>query len=207
MDYNLKTSYYLNIKMNRILTNICVGAVSSIAGGTVVHFKEKDNIENLKKENEELEKLFNKYNNYIVKLKLYNNYYKMKYNDELTIVNGKVISVESSESDDDIYVLKQEKVKFIYEGVQYEKIKNNNDLWDVYNLDGIHIGVLINDNIEWITNNFEIEHLNHINYKHNLPRLISSDSIDDLDDNFDDNLEIIDVIDRMKNDLEKMLKD
>ena len=206
MDYNLKISYYLNIKMNRILTNICVGAVSSIAGGTIVHFKEKDNIENLKKENEELEKLFNKYNNYIVKLKLYNNYYKMKYNEELTIVNGKVIQVESSESEEE-FVLKLDKEKFIYEGVQYEKIKNINNNYDIYNLDGVHIGVLINDNIEWITYNFEIEHLNHINYKHNLPRLISSDSIDDLDDYFDDNLEIIDVINRMKNDLEKMLKD
>lgn len=206
MDYNLKISYYLNIKMNRILTNICVGAVSSIAGGTIVHFKEKDNIENLKKENEELEKLFNKYNNYIVKLKLYNNYYKMKYNEELTIVNGKVIQVESSESEEE-FVLKLDKEKFIYEGVQYEKIKNINNNYDIYNLDGVHIGVLINDNIEWITYNFEIEHINHINHKHNLPRLISSDSIDDLDDYFDDNLEIIDVINRMKNDLEKMLKD
>ena len=202
MDYNLKTSYYLNIKMNRILVNICVGAVSSIAGGTIVHFKEKDNIENLKKENEELEKLFNKYNNYIVKLKMYNNYYKQKYNEELTIVNGKVIPVESSESEEE-FVLKLDKEKFIYEGVQYEKIKKFDNNYDIYNLDGVHVGVLKNDNIEWITNNFEIEHINHINYKHNLPRLVSSDSID----NLDDNLEIIDVIDRMKNDLEKMLKD
>ena len=202
MDYNLKTSYYLNIKMNRILVNICVGAVSSIAGGTIVHFKEKDNIENLKKENEELEKLFNKYNNYIVKLKMYNNYYKQKYNEELTIVNGKVIPVESSESEEE-FVLKLDKEKFIYEGVQYEKIKNINNNYDIYNLYDVHVGELINDNIEWITNNFEIEHINHINYKHNLPRLVSSDSID----NLDDNLEIIDVIDRMKNDLEKMLKD
>jgi hypothetical protein len=192
--------------MNRILVNICVGAVSSIAGGTIVHFKEKDNIENLKKENEELEKLFNKYNNYIVKLKLYNNYYKMKYNDELTIVNGKVIPVESSESEEE-FILKQEKYKFIYEGVQYEKMKKFDNNYDVYNLDDIHIGVLINDNIEWITNNFEIEHINHINYKHNLPRLVSSDSIDNLDDNLDDNLEINNVMNNIKNNLEKMLKE
>ena len=79
MDYNLKTSYYLNIKMNRIFTNICVGAVSSIAGGTVVHLNEKKIIENLKKENEELLKLIDKYRNYAVKLKMYNNYYKQNY--------------------------------------------------------------------------------------------------------------------------------
>lgn len=203
MDYNLKTPYYLNIKMNRIFTNICVGAVSSIAGGTIVHFKEKDNIENLKKENEELLKLNDKYRNYAVKLKMYNNYYKQQYSEDLTIVNGKVIKVDSSESEDDIYILKQDRIRFIFEGVQYEKIRNSSDLWDVYNLDGIEVGVLNNCNIIWISDNFYIEHLNHINYKHNLPTIVSSDSINDLENDS----EITDIMNEIKDDIEEMLED
>ena len=186
--------------MNRIFTNICVGAVSSIAGGTIVHLNEKKNIENLKKEIDELKTLIDKYRNYAVKLKMYNNYYKQKYSEDLTIVNGKVIKVDSSEYEDDTVILKQEKVKFIFEGVQYEKLKNNNGMWDVYNLDDIEVGVLDNCNIIWISDNFYIEHLNHINYKHNLPTIVSSDSINDLDNDS----EITDIMDKIKDDIEEM---
>ena len=84
--------------MNRYLGNICISAVSAVAGGTIMHITDTEMMENLKIENNILKSkndILESDNDSLRRdssqLQMFLNYYKKKYNDKITIVNVKVI--------------------------------------------------------------------------------------------------------------------
>ena len=98
--------------MNKYFGNICISAVSAVAGGTIMHLTEKDIIENLKiekdilkSENDQLKIDNTKYRKYYTKSQMFLEYYKKKYNENITIVNGEVIEENIKEKEN----IKEEK--------------------------------------------------------------------------------------------------
>ena len=72
--------------MNRYLGNICISAVSAVAGGTIAHLTDAQIIKNLEKINEQLEDKNIKYKLHIIKLNKIISYYETKYNDKVEIL-------------------------------------------------------------------------------------------------------------------------
>ena len=105
--------------MNKYFGNICISAVSAVAGGTIMHLTEKDIIENLKieknilkSENDQLKIDNTKYRKYYTKSQMFLEYYKKKYNENITIVNGEVIEENIKEKEN---IKKRDKVVIEYE--------------------------------------------------------------------------------------------
>ena len=71
--------------MNRYLGNICISAVSAVAGGTIAHLTDAQIIKNLENQNEQLGDKNMKYKLHIIKLNKIISYYETKYNDKVEI--------------------------------------------------------------------------------------------------------------------------
>ena len=77
--------------MNRYLGNICISAVSAVAGGTIAHLTDAQIIKNLENQNEKLEEKNIKYKLHIIKLNKIISYYETKYNEKVEItVDGQL---------------------------------------------------------------------------------------------------------------------
>ena len=72
--------------MNRYLGNICISAVSAVAGGTIAHLTDAQIIKNLENQNEQLGDKNMKYKLHIIKLNKIISYYETKYNDKVEIL-------------------------------------------------------------------------------------------------------------------------
>ena len=89
--------------MNRYLGNICISAVSAVAGGTIAHLTDAQIIKNLEDQNEKLEDKNIKYKLHIIKLNKIISYYETKYNEKVEItVDGKIKSNLDTVNEDPI---------------------------------------------------------------------------------------------------------
>lgn len=89
--------------MNRYLGNICISAVSAVAGGTIAHLTDAQIIKNLENQNEKLEEKNIKYKLHIIKLNKIISYYETKYNEKVEItVDGKIKSNLDTVNEDPI---------------------------------------------------------------------------------------------------------
>jgi len=89
--------------MNRYLGNICISAVSAVAGGTIAHLTDAQIIKNLENQNEKLEEKNIKYKLHIIKLNKIISYYETKYNEKVEItVDGKLKSNLDTVNEDPI---------------------------------------------------------------------------------------------------------
>ena len=89
--------------MNRYLGNICISAVSAVAGGTIAHLTDAQIIKNLENQNEKLEDKNIKYKLHIIKLNKIISYYETKYNEKVEItVDGKIKSNLDTVNEDPI---------------------------------------------------------------------------------------------------------
>ena len=125
--------------MNRYLGNICISAVSAVAGGTIAHLTDAQIIKNLENQNEKLEEKNIKYKLHIIKLNKIISYYETKYNEKVEITeDGKIksnldtidedsISEDSSEENiikklaDDCDKDNKTAIKIMYENPEAER--------------------------------------------------------------------------------------
>ena len=96
--------------MNRYLGNICISAVSAVAGGTIAHLTDAQIIKNLENQNEQLGDKNMKYKLHIIKLNKIISYYETKYNDKVEILEDGTVksSLDTIKEDKEVTENKEE---------------------------------------------------------------------------------------------------